>query len=109
MTDYRQCTTIGTFHSNTTEFLYFLFVMTMSLILPLIIMIGSYLTIVWVICRRSKKEHENNLGSNSTFVISRAKIKSVRVMGVLVMGFVLCWSPYYTMSLWWWIDQDTMG
>ena len=51
MPDYRQCTTIGTFHSNTTEFLYFLFVMTMSLILPLIIMIGSYLTIVWVICR----------------------------------------------------------
>ena len=51
MPDYRQCTTIGTFHSNTTELLYFLFVMTMSLILPLIIMIGSYLTIVWVICR----------------------------------------------------------
>ena len=51
MPDYRQCTTIGTFHSNTTELLYFLFVMTMSLILPLVIMIGSYLTIVWVICR----------------------------------------------------------
>ena len=51
MPEYKQCTTIGTFDSNTTEFLYFLFVMIMSLILPLIIMVGSYFTIVWVISR----------------------------------------------------------
>ena len=51
MPEYKQCTTIGTFDSKTTEFLYFLFVMIMSLILPLIIMVGSYFTIVWVISR----------------------------------------------------------
>ena len=43
------------------------------------------------------------LGSSE--VVSRAKLKSVRVMGVLVSGFIVCWTPYYVMSLWWWIDQ----
>ena len=51
MPEYRQCTTIGTFHSAQMEFLYFLFVMVMSLILPFIIMLYSYVVIVCVISR----------------------------------------------------------
>ena len=36
------------------ELLYFLFVMTMSLVLPVVIMLASYLTIVLVILRRAR-------------------------------------------------------
>ena len=31
----------------------------------------------------------------------------VRVTGVLVVGFIICWTPYNVMSLWWWIDRGT--
>ena len=51
MPEYRQCTTIGSFDTALQEFLYFLFVMVMSLILPFIIMLYSYLVIIWVISR----------------------------------------------------------
>ena len=51
MPEYRQCTTIGTFDSAQMEFLYFLFVMVMSFILPFIIMLYSYVVIVCVISR----------------------------------------------------------
>ena len=51
MPEYKQCTTIGSFDSALMEFLYFLFVMVMSLILPFIIMLYSYLVIIWVISR----------------------------------------------------------
>ena len=40
-------------------------------------------------------------------VVGRARLKSVKVMGVLVSGFIICWTPYYVMSLWWWIDQQS--
>ena len=51
MPEYRQCTTIGTFDSAQMEFLYFLFVMVMSFILPFIIMLYSYVVIVCVISK----------------------------------------------------------
>ena len=54
--------------------------------------------------RRGKVDY---LGTQTSLTISRAKMKSVKVMGVLVTGFIVCWTPYYTMSLWWWIDQDS--
>ena len=53
--------------------------------------------------RRAKED----LGAQTRSAMSRAKIKSVKVMGVLVTGFIVCWTPYYTMALWWWIDQET--
>ena len=68
MPEYRQCTTIGTFDSAQMEFLYFLFVMVMSLILPFIIMLYSYVVIVCVISRsvptnyvygKNKRKHVN--------------------------------------------------
>ena len=48
-----------------------------------------------------------NLLTNSSGVIGRAKMKTVKIMGVLVLGFILCWAPYYVMSIWWWAHQKT--
>ena len=53
--------------------------------------------------RRNSRDNVTQLGSSK--VVTRAKIKSVKVMGILVSGFIICWTPYYVMSLWWWIDQ----
>jgi hypothetical protein len=33
-------------------------------------------------------------------VIGRAKVKTIKLTGTLVAGFILCWSPYNIMSLW---------
>ena len=38
-------------------------------------------------------------------LISKAKIQTIRVTGVLVAGFIICWTPYNVMSLWWWIGK----
>jgi hypothetical protein len=33
-------------------------------------------------------------------LISKAKIKSVKMTGVLIVGFILTWTPYQIASLW---------
>ena len=48
--------------------------------------------------RRSSQDSVRRLGTSE--VVGRAKMKSVKVMGLLVCGFILCWTPYYVMSLW---------
>ena len=75
----------------------------MTWVLPLIVMLGSYLTIIVVIYRRSKillKKKENDSQTSSEGVIGRAKIKTIKITGVLVIGFTLCWTPYNAMFVW---------
>ena len=35
------------------------------------------------------------------------QMKTVKIMGVLVLGFTLCWTPYYVMSIWWWAHKTS--
>ena len=75
----------------------------MTCVLPLIVMLGSYLTIIVVIYRRSKlfkKEKESVSRTSSEGLIGKAKIKTVKITGILVLGFVLCWTPYNVMFVW---------
>ena len=96
------------------EMSYFMFVLLMTLVLPVILMLGSYLTIILLIYRRSKTHRtlatqrlETEVTLKTKSVIARAKIRTIKVTGVLVLGFILCWSPYYSMTLWWWLDRTS--
>ena len=80
------------------ELSYFLFVLTMTLLLPLVLMLGSYVTIIILIYRRSQSQVFGTISSQG--VIGRARIQTIKVTGVLVLGFILCWTPYYTMTFW---------
>ena len=87
--------------------LYFVFVFTFTWILPLIVMVGSYLTIIIFIYKKStlfkKMAEDDQVASRTTSsqgVIGRAKIQTIKVTGVLVCGFIVCWTPYNVMSFW---------
>ena len=34
-------------------------------------------------------------------------MKTVKMLGVLVLGFTLCWTPYYVMSIWSWAHKSS--
>ena len=66
-------------------------------------MLGSYLTIIVVIYRRSRifnggKHYESQMSSKG--LIGKAKVKTLKITGVLVLGFILCWTPYNAMYVW---------
>ena len=87
------------------EFLYFVFVFSLTWLVPLLVMLGCYLAITIIIYRRSRRfgttnEPEDVFGNRISGVIGKAKIKTVKITGILVLGFVLCWTPYNLMYVW---------
>ena len=71
----------------------------MTLLLPLVLMLGSYMTIIILIYRRSQSQVFGGTIS-SQGVIGRARFQTIKLTGVLVLGFILCWTPYYSMTFW---------
>ena len=69
----------------------------MTWLMPLVVMLGSYLTITMIIYKRSRvfKSHISAGG-----LIGTAKAKTIKITGVLVIGFILCWTPYNAMYVW---------
>ena len=65
--------------------------MTFSLIwlLPLLVMVPCYLTIIVLIHRRSQQFDKCASGN-----IGEAKMKTVKMTGILILGFLLCVTPY---------------
>ena len=83
--------------------MYFIFVLSLTWLLPLTVMLVSYLTIIVVLYRRStifNGGKESLLRTNSEALIGKAKIKTIKITGVLVIGFIICWTPYNAMCLW---------
>ena len=80
-----------------------MFVFSLTWLIPLLVMLGSYTTIIVILVRRARMMR-NQRGSESQTtsqpLVSRAKIRTIRNTGVLVIGFVLCWTPYNAMFIW---------
>ena len=75
----------------------------MTWLLPLVVMVVSYLTIFLIMYRRGKlflASSPGMQGRRSHGGVGRAKLQTVKVTGVLITGFVLCWTPYNVMALW---------
>ena len=71
----------------------------MTLILPLVVMLGSYITIITMIYKRAQKACVFGQ-TQSQGVFGNARFQTIKVTGVLVLGFVICWTPYYVMTFW---------
>ena len=65
--------------------------MTFSLIwlLPLLVMVPCYLTIIVLVHLRSQQFDKCASGN-----IGEAKMKTVKMTGILILGFLLCVTPY---------------
>ena len=141
---YRQCMNTITITDKHQELLYFAYFITLSWLLPIIVMSICYLSIIITICKRTKLNHildntknivdkgkcsvilntysikniiivcyekyPNNstlrinllllLDVQTSSLIGKAKMKTIKVTGVLILGFFLTWSPYQINCLW---------
>ena len=81
--------------------------MTFSLIwlLPLLVMVPCYLTIIVLVHQRSQQFDKCASGN-----IGEAKMKTVKMTGILILGFLLCVTPYgliEILSVWYVANHST--
>ncbi|KAL5006007.1 hypothetical protein ScPMuIL_017165 [Solemya velum] len=105
--------------------IYMTIVAVTILFIPLIIITACYIVIVVVIWRKtslkipdtatentkfvsngigSNRKHncsQNNSAISSRGLIPKAKIKTIKMTFVIVLAFIVCWSPYFIFDLLW--------
>lgn len=125
---YKQCLTIGSFPTFTHELTYSIFVMITMYWFPLIVIVYTYTSILAEMYRRSRdatsgkayplyfrttkltkmtkltKLTESTLPDkirrSSLGFLGRARVRTLKMTIIIVLVFLICWTPYYVMSFW---------
>ncbi|XP_053593154.1 gonadotropin-releasing hormone receptor isoform X2 [Microplitis demolitor] len=107
--DFSQCVTHGFYTQVWQEQLYTTLSLIFMFILPLIILVATYVSTVITISRSEKSfkfDVTNNKIKNQITgdinrrrLMHRAKSKSLRISIVIVTAFVIWWTPYYIMMI----------
>ncbi|XP_050350261.1 gonadotropin-releasing hormone receptor [Nymphalis io] len=105
--DFYQCVTHGFYTERWQEQAYTTLSLVFMFILPLIVLISTYVSTVRTIAK-SEKVFLPEVSRQATFLtpdmnrrrlIDRAKMKSLRMSIVIVTAFVIWWTPYYVMMI----------
>uniref|UniRef100_A0A663DVP3 Type II GnRH receptor n=1 Tax=Aquila chrysaetos chrysaetos TaxID=223781 RepID=A0A663DVP3_AQUCH len=109
--NFTQCTTRGSFPQPWHETVYNMLGFACLFLLPLLIMICCYARILLEISRRmgsslfSSQDVSLRCSSNN---IPRARLRMLKMSLVIVSSFILCWTPYYLLGLWYWFCPRVM-
>ncbi|KAM8997955.1 gonadotropin-releasing hormone receptor-like [Ara ararauna] len=109
--NFTQCTTLGSFAQPWHETFYNMLGFTCLFLLPLLIMVCCYTRILLEISRRmgsslfSSQDASLRCSRNN---IPRARLRMLKMSLVIVSSFILCWTPYYLLGLWYWFCPRAM-
>uniref|UniRef100_A0A8C6SIP9 Type II GnRH receptor n=1 Tax=Neogobius melanostomus TaxID=47308 RepID=A0A8C6SIP9_9GOBI len=108
--DFTQCATHGSFSQRWQETLYNMFHFSTLYVCPLVVMVWCYSCILLQIQRQAtvQKAGEWSLRRSGTDIIPKARMKTVKMSVVIVLSFVVCWTPYYLLGLWYWFQPEVL-
>ncbi|KAK3097391.1 hypothetical protein FSP39_009219 [Pinctada imbricata] len=112
---FTQCVTFNFFPTRGHELAYNLFNLITLYALPLVIITAAYSLILWEISKRTRQSREETQGMTSRGryqlrrsglgSIERARSRTLKMTIVIVSVFIVCWTPYFVISTWWWFDS----
>ncbi|XP_054632112.1 gonadotropin releasing hormone receptor 4 isoform X1 [Dunckerocampus dactyliophorus] len=104
--NFTQCTTHGSFVQHWQETVYNMFTFACLFLLPLAIMIFCYTRILIEISSNllSRDVHLRRSHNN----IPKARMRTLKMSIVIVTSFIICWTPYYLLGLWYWLFPEKM-
>ncbi|XP_058609521.1 gonadotropin releasing hormone receptor 1 [Onychostoma macrolepis] len=106
--DFVQCVTHGSFQQRWQETAYNMFHFVTLYVFPLLVMSFCYTRILVEINRqmpRGKgKGGEPCLRCSGTDIIPKARMKTLKMTIIIVASFVVCWTPYYLLGIWYWFQ-----
>ncbi|XP_029378185.1 gonadotropin releasing hormone receptor 4 [Echeneis naucrates] len=109
--NFTQCTTHGSFVQHWQETLYNMFTFVCLFLLPLVIMICCYTRIFVEISSRMTRNNQVSRDvplRRSHNNIPKARMRTLKMSIVIVTSFIICWTPYYLLGLWYWLFPEKM-
>ncbi|XP_062847745.1 gonadotropin-releasing hormone II receptor-like [Trichomycterus rosablanca] len=108
--DFTQCVTHGSFLERWQETLYNMFHFVTLYVVPLLVMSCCYARILVEI---NRQEHKNKAGESclrrsGTDVIPKARMKTLKMTIIIVLSFIVCWTPYYLLGIWYWFQPEML-
>ncbi|XP_014102594.2 gonadotropin-releasing hormone receptor isoform X1 [Bactrocera oleae] len=111
---YYQCVTFHSFPTELHKLIYQILNMCAMYAFPLVTFIYCYGRIYLEIYRKSKRmvkgDDKNGFARfrrSNDDVLGRAKKRTLKMTITIVIVFVICWTPYYIMCLWFWLDKTS--
>nr|CAD7401032.1 unnamed protein product [Timema poppensis] len=104
---YVQCVTFHSFPSKAQELAYLVFGMAMMYGIPLLVIIFTYVSILLEIYRRSRQTTTDTFRRSSLGYLGKAKVRTLKMTIIIVLVFIICWTPYYIMCVWYWSDTKS--
>uniref|UniRef100_A0A3Q2YW75 Type II GnRH receptor n=1 Tax=Hippocampus comes TaxID=109280 RepID=A0A3Q2YW75_HIPCM len=109
--DFTQCATHATFSVRWQETLYNMFHFSTLYAIPLLVMSCCYGHIMLHINNTNKMLATRETHSPSSFTfdgISKARMNTLKMTVVIVLSFVVCWTPYYLLGVWYWFQPEVV-
>uniref|UniRef100_A0A8C5B0S4 G-protein coupled receptors family 1 profile domain-containing protein n=1 Tax=Gadus morhua TaxID=8049 RepID=A0A8C5B0S4_GADMO len=109
--DFTQCVTHGSFPRRWQETLYNMFHFVTLYVVPLLVMACCYSRILLHINRQHQqnKAGESYLRRSGTDMIPKARMKTLKMTIIIVMTFIVCWTPYYLLGIWYWFQPQMLA
>ncbi|XP_037130926.1 gonadotropin-releasing hormone II receptor-like [Syngnathus acus] len=105
--DFTQCATHATFSVHWQETLYNMFHFSTLYALPLLVMSCCYGRIMLHI-NNTHLRNKGQLRRSSSDGISKARMKTLKMTVVIVLSFIVCWTPYYLLGVWYWFQPEVV-
>ncbi|KAF7643257.1 hypothetical protein LDENG_00242690 [Lucifuga dentata] len=106
--DFIQCVTHGSFRHRWQETAYNMFHFITLYVCPLLVMTFCYSCILTKINRQMHKSKgvcgEPCLRRTGTDMIPKERMKTLKMSVVIVSSFMVCWTPYYLLGVWYWFQ-----
>ncbi|XP_077382460.1 gonadotropin-releasing hormone II receptor-like [Festucalex cinctus] len=104
---FTQCATHATFSVRWQETFYNMFHFSTLYLLPLLVMSCCYGRIMLHI-HNTHLRNKGQLRRSGSDGISKARMKTLKMTLVIVLSFVVCWTPYYLLGVWYWFQPDVV-
>ncbi|XP_065209395.1 adipokinetic hormone/corazonin-related peptide receptor variant I-like [Planococcus citri] len=105
--DFKQCVMFNSFQSKYQELAYLYSGMIIMYLLPLAVIIFCYTSIVIEIFKRSTETNIDSFRRSGLGFLGRARSRTLKMTIIIVVVFIICWTPYYVMAVWFWIDDSS--
>uniref|UniRef100_A0A3P9JCY4 Type II GnRH receptor n=1 Tax=Oryzias latipes TaxID=8090 RepID=A0A3P9JCY4_ORYLA len=108
--NFTQCVSHGSFSHRWQETVYNMFHFITLYVVPLLVMSCCYSRILLHIHHQHLRDKagESHLRRSGTDIIPKARMKTLKMSVVIVLSFVVCWTPYYLLGIWYWFQPDML-